>query len=85
MPIALLPAGNMKASNASQKNTKKISQKGIPQRELRNQNQSKLFMNQTTLIQKLNFALARTSFPVESTDNIKIKITHDRVISDERI
>ena len=42
MPIALLPAGNMKASNAS-------------------------------LIQKLNFALARTSFPVESTDNIKIK------------
>ena len=69
MPIALLPAGNMKASNASQKNTKKISQEGIPKRELRNQNQSKLFVNQTTLIHKLNFALARTSFRVESTDN----------------
>ena len=63
MPIAVLPAGNMKASNASQKNTKKISQEGIPKRELRNQNQSKLFVNQTTLIHKLNFAL------VESTDN----------------
>ena len=69
----------------AKKNTKKNAQEGISQRELRNQNQSKLFGNQTTLIQKLNFALARTSFPVESTDNIKIKITHDRVISDERI
>ena len=69
----------------AKKNTKKNAQEGISKRELRNQNQSKLFGNQTTLIQKLNFVLARTSFPVESTDNIKIKITHDRVISDERI
>ena len=81
----------MNASIASQNKRREENCTGRCSRRLRNQNGGHLAslcksnILETQVIFPIASELARTLFPVKSTNDIKIKITHHKVIGDECI